>query len=60
LEAAPSGASLAGCGDYDRDGVPDRLWEAADSLRIAGSRGSEQIVALDPESPWRLVHDCGS
>jgi hypothetical protein len=59
FEAAPSGASLAGCGDYDRDGVPDRLWEAADSLSIAGTTGNQQVVALDPESPWRLVHDCG-
>jgi hypothetical protein len=58
LESAPSGASLAGCGDYDRDGIPDRLWESADSLRIAGSAGSEQVVALDSEAPWRLVHDC--
>jgi len=59
LEAAPSGTSLAGCGDYDRDGVSDRLWASADSLRIAGSRGAEQVVALDAGSPWRLVHDCG-
>lgn len=58
LEAAPSGTRLAGCGDYDRDGVSDRLWAAADSLRIVGSRGAEQVVALDPASPWRLVHDC--
>ncbi len=58
LEAAAPGASLAGCGDYDGDGVPDRLWESADSLRIVSSAGSEQVVALDAGSPWRLVHDC--
>jgi hypothetical protein len=56
-ESAPAGASLVGCADYDGDGARDRLWQDAESLRMVGAAG-EQVVALDPASPWRLFSHC--
>lgn len=57
VEAAPSGASLKGCGDYDGDGTRDRLWADAAGLRIVGASG-EQLVPQSELGPWRLLEDC--
>jgi hypothetical protein len=57
VESAPSGASLVGCGDYDGDGVRDRLWSDATGLRIVTASG-EQVIAQDAIGPWHLFHDC--
>ena len=57
VEPAPSGATLAGCGDYDGDGTRDRLWSDATGLRIATASG-EQTIAQDAIGPWHLFADC--
>jgi hypothetical protein len=57
VEAAPSGASLVGCGDYDGDGTRDRLWADAAGLRIIGASG-EQLVPQGELGPWRLLDVC--
>jgi hypothetical protein len=57
VESAPSGASLAGCGDYDGDGTRDRLWVDAAGLRIVGASG-EHLVPQTELGSWRLLEDC--
>ncbi|HEX5068401.1 MAG TPA: FG-GAP-like repeat-containing protein [Myxococcota bacterium] len=56
-EAAPSGASLAGCGDYDGDGTRDRLWTDAAGLRVVTASG-EHAVPQNELGDWRLIQTC--
>jgi hypothetical protein len=56
-EAAPSGAALAGCGDYDGDGTRDRLWTDAAGLRVVTASG-EHAVPQDELGDWRLFAAC--
>lgn len=58
LETAPAGRDLVGCGDYDGDGIRDRLWADADSLELAAAAGTDTIVSLATESSWHLVPSC--
>ena len=51
------GGALSGCADFDGDGANDRLWLESDALRVVTASG-EQVVALDPASPWRLLKSC--
>ncbi len=44
----------AGAVDLDRDGSEELVLVGTDAIRIAGLPG-EELLALDPASPWQLV-----